>query len=705
MNDEILPKLITCKPLKDEFNHLNEIHLSSNEFSVGRATQNEAIIPFLSISRNHCIFKKTNDNDWTIEDRSTFGIEINGTKLGKGKSKRLYHQDIINLEPSGEFLYRYIHSNDDFETPRKRFKIEKSQNTSDGDIAYDVKVKFEASQKYEIEHIEDKIQNAKQMQTTSLILKQQLELDMDRQIQQLKNDYASQIENLQGEKDEVEKQKVFLIEQRDAELTAVRKDMEGKISELMDQIQRHNETEAELMTENSLLKEKLLKEREEFICELNRESSSKQDMLMKLETKIKEQEEIRYKEKIELEQMLKKETEQLRIAKEKELKELEEQKLKRERELEQELVNIKQNLQEQVKQTEEQRIKALQDLNRQKEEMKKLSEGEKAKMEQLIQEREEIQLKLQEAQTAAEKSLADLQIRVQTREIELAALAAERIQQQADHSSEVIKNLQNQLEMVKNQLQSVETEKKKHLNNSDSEPIREGSSTQTFNEVGEVMESELQCSICAELFVKATTLNCSHTFCLYCISMWKKKKKDCPICRTSISTECKSLVLDTFIERMVQKLPEETKLKRKELLKSRQELESEADRSNISETDDRRNVSFNSSETSDSEIFEEEEEEEYNDYESDDDNSGRIWVQSSDSDDRFDDDFNFFDNASEFSDSDSDFTLSCGSETGNDSDGVRRLGVVAGRPGSYYGGYGRCYKCGCRGHWLPGCPF
>lgn len=71
------------------------------------------------------------------------------------------------------------------------------------------------------------------------------------------------------------------------------------------------------MTENNLLKEKLLKEREEFISELNRESSSKQDMLMKLETKIKEQEEIRYKEKIELEQMLRKETEQLRIAKEK----------------------------------------------------------------------------------------------------------------------------------------------------------------------------------------------------------------------------------------------------------------------------------------------------------------------------------------------------------------------------------------------------
>lgn len=63
-----------------------------------------------------------------------------------------------------------------------------------------------------------------------------------------------------------------------------------------------------------------------------------------------------------------------------------------------------------------------------------------------------------------------------------------------------------------------------------------GSSTKqsTLAEVGELMENELQCSICAELFVAATTLNCSHTFCKYCITMWKKKKKDCPICRWNI---------------------------------------------------------------------------------------------------------------------------------------------------------------------------
>lgn len=88
------------------------------------------------------------------------------------------------------------------------------------------------------------------------------------------------------------------------------------------------------------------------------------------------------------------------------------------------------------------------------------------------------------------------------------------------------------LVQVKSDLQSVETEKNTLLENICMDPAGEGTSKQeTLNEFGELMESELQCSICAELFVEATTLNCSHTFCKYCIAMWKKKKKDCPICR------------------------------------------------------------------------------------------------------------------------------------------------------------------------------
>lgn len=71
------------------------------------------------------------------------------------------------------------------------------------------------------------------MQNTSKILKQQLQLDMDRKIQQLENSFAIQIENLKGEKNEVEQQKVLLIEERDAQLASIKQDMEGKITELM----------------------------------------------------------------------------------------------------------------------------------------------------------------------------------------------------------------------------------------------------------------------------------------------------------------------------------------------------------------------------------------------------------------------------------------------------------------------------------------
>lgn len=65
------------------------------------------------------------------------------------------------------------------------------------------------------------------------------------------------------------------------------------------------------------MKEKLKTEREEFLSELYRENSSKQEILDKLENKVKEQEEKFLKEKQDLEHALRKEVEQLRSTKEK----------------------------------------------------------------------------------------------------------------------------------------------------------------------------------------------------------------------------------------------------------------------------------------------------------------------------------------------------------------------------------------------------
>ncbi|XP_048003250.1 E3 ubiquitin-protein ligase rnf8-A-like [Leguminivora glycinivorella] len=85
------------------------------------------------------------------------------------------------------------------------------------------------------------------------------------------------------------------------------------------------------------------------------------------------------------------------------------------------------------------------------------------------------------------------------------------------------------------------------------------------------MESELQCSICSELFVRATTLGCSHSFCRYCIRKWTANKKECPICRAAITSECRSIVLDSLVDKMADTA--DARKKRQELVKSRDELE------------------------------------------------------------------------------------------------------------------------------------
>lgn len=65
---------------------------------------------------------------------------------------------------------------------------------------------------------------------------------------------------------------------------------------------------------------------------------------------------------------------------------------------------------------------------------------------------------------------------------------------------------------------------------------------QVLDNVNKIMESELQCSICADLIIEATALNCSHTFCKHCIDTWKQKKKECPVCRLNpLIFSCKCL--------------------------------------------------------------------------------------------------------------------------------------------------------------------
>nr|CAH7769595.1 unnamed protein product [Callosobruchus chinensis] len=86
----------------------------------------------------------------------------------------------------------------------------------------------------------------------------------------------------------------------------------------------------------------------------------------------------------------------------------------------------------------------------------------------------------------------------------------------------------------------------------------------------EEMEDEMMCSICSEMFLKAVTLNCSHTFCKYCIEKWKNTRNICPICRTTITTMNATLVLDNVIQKIVKTLPEDVQKRRAEAMEERE---------------------------------------------------------------------------------------------------------------------------------------
>lgn len=88
----------------------------------------------------------------------------------------------------------------------------------------------------------------------------------------------------------------------------------------------------------------------------------------------------------------------------------------------------------------------------------------------------------------------------------------------------------------------------------------------------DIMENEFTCSICSEFFIKAVTLNCSHTFCKYCIDQWKKNKPNCPICRNVILSTARTLVVDNFIEKTLNNQSEEVKQTRRELIAQRDEI-------------------------------------------------------------------------------------------------------------------------------------
>lgn len=67
------------------------------------------------------------------------------------------------------------------------------------------------------------------------------------------------------------------------------------------------------------------------------------------------------------------------------------------------------------------------------------------------------------------------------------------------------------------------------------------------------------------MLLQPTTLNCSHTFCHECIESWTRRVNHCPTCRVYVKNKSYNLNLDTFLDKITDCLPEETKTRRESL--------------------------------------------------------------------------------------------------------------------------------------------
>lgn len=281
-----------------------------------------------------------------------------------------------------------------------------------------------------------------------------------------------------------------------------------------------------------------------------------------------------------------------------------------------------------------------------------LEEEIRHKSEIALQEKEEMLWKtLEEKKAALEKEMESIEGELRMKDIanqtELEDLLAskKRLEQILTNKEAEQKLLEKQLEEAK---EASKQEKESALK------IKED----VLSNFAELMETELQCSICSELFVQATSLSCTHSFCAFCLEEWMKRKKNCPVCRTPVTSMARAIVLDSYIEKMVSCFSEEMKERREQIIKERKELA--VSKNEKTPWYNRRIIPHINAEIL------------YPSMLTNLENQNVVW----------------YEDLSEESLSDESYES-----------------IVDGVSGSYFGGYGRCYLCGQRGHWANGCPF
>ncbi|VEL17123.1 unnamed protein product [Protopolystoma xenopodis] len=92
----------------------------------------------------------------------------------------------------------------------------------------------------------------------------------------------------------------------------------------------------------------------------------------------------------------------------------------------------------------------------------------------------------------------------------------------------------------------------------------------TAEYIKEFISKELVCSICTEIIIHISSLDCGHVFCRVCIEKWMVLKKECPICRKSCSTAHPVTAMDRTVQMLHEVLfTTDDNARRNELLSER----------------------------------------------------------------------------------------------------------------------------------------
>ncbi|GFO10220.1 E3 ubiquitin-protein ligase rnf8 [Plakobranchus ocellatus] len=427
--------------------------LDKDQVTIGRSGEVTYAILSNMISRCHAVIDRREDGSWDLTDKKSLnGVYVNGRQLVPFQPYTMQDGDLIQLgvatspNTPAEFIYKFYSS--------LKVRVEKKSNKrlkTELSSQKDTLSASEAMGSDSEQELKRKKPNEEGMNSPSKSLRQQMEL---------------------SQKEQAVKEAEY--QARLAEMERLLKEKEDKQLEVQQQLER---------------------ERQERECQA------------------KEVEELKQKEQAILLEMQNK---QEQLEKEKEL--------------------LKQKMQEELEANLRDREQALRaQLASQREalmnEKKQIEDNLQKEMEKALEEKnKELEKELQEQKQKLEKV-------IEKKELEQKVLESQLNETKEESATAKMQALKARDDVLSNFV--------------------------------DLMEMELQCTICNELFIKATSLNCAHVFCKLCISQWMKVKKECPNCRTAITSQVQALALDSYIDRMVEQLNDELKQRRTELLEIR----------------------------------------------------------------------------------------------------------------------------------------